>query len=215
MSTLPLPTSDGGARFPGFSAASQVKHWDTATASVVMGRLGRPPDIHFFTPDEEAAAGALFNQLLDQREEPRVPVVAMVDARLAAQETDGWHYEDMPTDAQAWRGTLAGLDDDARLRCSTRFATATWNEQTRLLQSIQNLGTALWHGFPAQQVWSLWTRYACTAFYAHPWAWDEIGFAGPAYPRGYKNMGVDALEPFEVRDVRPAADPTRPKLASP
>ena len=134
MSTLPLPTSDGGARFPGFSAASQVKHWDTATASVVMGRLGRPPDVRFFTPVEEAAAGALFDQLLDQRVEPRVPVVALVDARLAAQETDGWHYEDMPMDAQAWRQTLAALDVDARLRCGTRFAAASWNEQQRLLQ---------------------------------------------------------------------------------
>ena len=28
-------------------------------------------------------------------------------------------------------------------------------------------------------VWSLWTRYACTAFYSHPWAWNEIGFGGP------------------------------------
>lgn len=215
MSTLPLPSSDGGGRFPGFSAAGQVKHWDTTTASVVMGRMGRPPDIRFFTTAQEACASALFNQLLDQREEPRVPVVAMVDARLAAQETDGWHYEDMPTDAHAWRQTLAALDEDAWLRCGRLFATASWHEQSRLLQHIQNLGSAPWHGIPAQQVWSLWTRYACTAFYSHPWAWDEIGFAGPAYPRGYKNMGLDALEPFEVRDIRPSADPARGKTASP
>lgn len=211
MSTLPLPASQGGARFPGFSATSQVGHWDSATASVVMGRLGRPPDIRYFTPAEEAAAGALFNQLLDQRAEPRVPVVELVDARLAAQETDGWHYEDMPADAQAWRQTLAALDEDARLRCGTLFATATWHQQTRLLQGIHNVGRSPWHGIPAQQVWSLWTRYACTAFYSHPWAWDEIGFAGPSYPRGYKNMGVDALEPFEVRDAHPSADPTQAK----
>jgi hypothetical protein len=58
-------------------------------------------------------------------------------------------------------------------------------------------------------VWSLWIRYACTAFYAHPSAWAEIGFPGPAYPRGYKNAGVGKLEPFEVRDARPAEDPVR------
>jgi len=59
------------------------------------------------------------------------------------------------------------------------------------------------------RLWSLWIRYACTAFYSHPFAWDEIGFTRPAYPRGYKNLGVDRLEPFEVRDVRPDADPTK------
>jgi len=45
--------------------------------------------------------------------------------------------------------------------------------------------------------------------YAHPAAWAEIGFAGPAYPRGYKNIGVGKLEPFEVPDARPSGDPVR------
>ena len=57
-----------------------------------------------------------------------------------------------------------------------------------------------WHGLPAKHVWSLWTRYACAAFYSHPWAWNEIGFGGPAYPRGYKNLGPDKREPWEVKD---------------
>jgi hypothetical protein len=77
---------------------------------------------------------------------------------------------------------------------------------------VQDLGSRDWHGLPAGHVWSLWTRYACTALYAHPAAWDEIGFPGPAYPRGYKNLGVDAREPFEVRDARPTLDPVRERL---
>ena len=65
---------------------------------------------------------------------------------------------------------------------------------------------------PAGQVWSRGTRCACTALYAHPAAWEEIGFPGPAYPRGYKNIGVDGREPFEVKDARPAQDPVRERL---
>ena len=57
-----------------------------------------------------------------------------------------------------------------------------------------------WHGWQAVRVWSLWIRYACTAFYSHPWAWNEIGFPGPAYPRGYLNPGVDSRERWEVAD---------------
>jgi hypothetical protein len=34
-----------------------------------------------------------------------------------------------------------------------------------------------------------------------------MGFDGPAYPRGYKNLGVDRLEGFEVRDHRPGLGP--------
>jgi hypothetical protein len=133
----------------------------------------------------------------------------MIDARLAAGETDGWRYSDMPEDGQAWRDTLAYLDADADTRCGTTFAAAPEEQQLELIQAVQDQGSKDWHGLNAAHVWSLWTRYACTALYAHPLAWNEIGFSGPAYPRGYKNAGVDKLEPFEVRDARPSRDPIR------
>ena len=208
MSALPLDAADGGGRYPGFSTLSQAGHWDRTTAAVVESRLGMPPDIRFFTPEEEAAARALFDQLLDMHGEPRVPVVNMVDARLAEEQTDGWHYDNMPRDGDAWRISLAALDDEARSREDCIFALLGQDRQAALLQDICDLDRECWRGLPADRVWSLWTRYACTAFYSHPLAWDEIGFAGPAYPRGYKNLGVDRLDPFEVRDARPGADPT-------
>ncbi len=215
MTGLPLPAGDGGGRFPHFDSTSQSRHWDAETTAVVMSRVGRPADIRFFTPAEEAAADALFNQVLHQRLEPRVAVVAAVDVRLAHQQTDGWHYEGLGEDAGVWRQSLAALDEDARLKCGSTYAQASWEQQHRLLQGIQNLAHGDWHGFPADRVWGMWSRYACTAFYSHPMVWDEIGFAGPAYPRGYKNIGVDALEPFEVRDARPGADPARGKAGRP
>ena len=109
----------------------------------------------------------------------------------------------MPEDGQAWRDTLAWLDADADSRCGATFAAAPEEQQLKLIQAVQDQGSGDWHGLNAAHVWRLWTRYACTALYAHPLAWNEIGFSGPAYPRGYKNADVDKLEPFEVRDIRP------------
>jgi hypothetical protein len=191
-------------RFPGFEVLGQAPHWDQVTADLVLSRTRPPADCRFFTAAEQACAEALLDLLLDR---PGVPVLAMIDARLAAGETDGWRYADMPEDGQAWRDTLAYLDGDAHERFITSFAEASAAEQTELVQAVQDAHD--WHGMPAAHVWSLWTRYACTAFYAHPAAWTEIGFPGPAYPRGYKNAGMDAREPYEVRDVRPGIDPVR------
>ena len=207
MTALPLEPANGGGRFPDFDVMTQARHWDATTRAVVESRLGRPPGVRFFSEPEEAAATALFNQLLDQRAEPRVDIVQMVDARLAEQQTDGWRYDTMPPDGQAWRESLAALDADAQEAHQQTFAACEWNEQSALVQRIQDLGSDKWHGMVAAHVWSLWSRYACAAFYAHPWAWNEIGFDGPAYPRGYKNLGVDKLEPFEVRDAHPTDDP--------
>lgn len=206
---LPLASDQGGGRFPGFSAMDQAKHWDGVTEAVVAERLGRPADIRFFSAAEGAAASALCDQLLHQRGEPRVPVLNMIDARLADAQTDGWHYAGMPEDGQAWRDSLAGLDADARQRTGRVFAEVSWEGQSAILRAVQELGSKAWHGTPAARIWGLWTRYACTAFYSHPWAWDEIGFSGPAYPRGYKNIGMDRREPFEVADARPKQDPLR------
>jgi hypothetical protein len=36
------------------------------------------------------------------------------------------------------------------------------------------------------------------AYYSHPTAWNEIGFGGPASPRGYVRMGYDRRDPWEA-----------------
>jgi gluconate 2-dehydrogenase subunit 3-like protein len=196
-------------RFPGFDAAAQAGHWDPVTADVVLARLQAPQDLAFFTPAEYAIATALCDQLLGQNESEPIPVAGLIDMRLADGQTDGWRYADMPEDGQAWRDTLRYLDEDAHDLFSCGFAQCGPADQRAIIQTVQDTGSKDWHGLNAAHVWSLWTRYACTAFYAHPRVWNEIGFPGPAYPRGYKNPGVGKREPFEVADVHPADDPIR------
>jgi hypothetical protein len=199
-----------GDRFPGFDVLGQVGTWDSVTAGVVLARLAPPPPLRFFSTREEAIGRALVDHLLDQRDEPRVPVLETIDARLAEEQTDGWHYADMPEDGQAWRDSLRALDQDATDRFGQGFPELDWSRQTGLIAAVQQAGGAVWHGMPAVRVWSLWTRYAASVFYAHPWAWNEIGFGGPAYPRGYKNLGLDRREPWEVPDTQPGRDPVTP-----
>jgi len=196
-------------RYPGFDVLNQAPHWDQVTKDLIEARVRTsPPAVTFFSATERGCAHALLNDLTGQdRDDAPVPVTQLVEARLAAGETDGWRYADMPEDGQAWRDTLGYLDADAQDRCGTSFADAAEADRHRLIQAVQDLSGEDWHGLPAKHVWSLWTRYACTALYAHPDVWAEMGFPGPAYPRGYKNIGVDKLEPYEVRDADPSIDP--------
>lgn len=187
-------------RFPGFETTSQWRHWDPATAGSVLARLGPPQPIRYFSPKEHATAEVLCTRLLALEPDCPVPVVAMIDARLAEQETDGWRYEEMPEDGEAWRRSLAALEADAVDRFQRPFDELADDQADELITRVRELGSERWYELSAAHVWSLWTRYACTAFYGHPYAWNEMGFPGPAYPRGYKNLGIDAREPFEVRD---------------
>ena len=200
------PEPNAPDRFPGFDVLDEVEHWDVVTAGVVLSRLATPPPVRFFTPAEEAIGRAVFDLLLDQREQGaedrRIPVFEMVDGRLAEFETDGWHHADLPEDGDAFRQSFAALDGEARQAYGDGFAVLEWHDQGDLLELVR-LGKVDWPSLDPGHIWDLWTRYSCTAFYGHPHAWNEVGFGGPAYPRGYKNPGLDAREPWEVADHEP------------
>jgi hypothetical protein len=202
---LTIPGGGPDAHFPGYDVTAGSDSWDEVTAGVVLARLGSPPPIRFFTHGEEPTARALVDRLLAQDAEPRVPVLEAIDQRLLNRKGDGYRYADMPEDPEAWRRSIAGLDEDSRARTGRPFWDLSRAEQVELIEWFTTLDGE-WRGMPAKRVFSLWTRYACDAFYSHPWAWNEIGFGGPAYPRGYKNLGIGKLEPWEVRE-RDAADP--------
>ena len=40
------------------------------------------------------------------------------------------------------------------------------------------------------------------AYYAHPTAWSEIGWGGPASPRGYVRMDFDERDPWEAAEAK-------------
>ena len=112
-----MTAPDAQGRFPGLAVMRQAPCWDEATALTIRSRVAPPAAPRFFTAAEQATARALVGQLLGQpHDDLGVPVMEMIDARLADGQTDGWRYEDMPEDGQAWRDTLAHLDTDAKER---------------------------------------------------------------------------------------------------
>jgi hypothetical protein len=179
---------------------AQQDHWDPVTRAVIDARRAVTVAQGYFSAAERRTAGALLDRLLDLGEPPAVPVLALIEQRLAQGRGDGWRYHDMPEDGQAWRESLAGLDADAAVLAGTTFAALSSEQQDRVLATVHGRAPDHWHGLPAGHVWNLWTRYGCTALYSHPDGWQEIGFPGPAYPRGYRSAHLGAREPFEVSD---------------
>ncbi|MHB1583018.1 MAG: gluconate 2-dehydrogenase subunit 3 family protein [Acidimicrobiales bacterium] len=195
-----MGTTPGRAeqRFPGFDVLGQVPTWDRVTQGVVLGRLGPPPPVRFFA-GREPTVRALPDRLPAQDDEPRVPVLETIDRRLVEGRGDGYRYADMPEGGDAWLRSADALDADARVLHGRPYWDLAVGEQMAVVEAVR-VHDGDWHGMPAGRVFSLWHRYACAAFYSHRWAWNEIGFGVPAYPRGYKNAGLDRREPWEVRE---------------
>jgi hypothetical protein len=204
----------GRGRYPDFDVLDQVDHWDEVTRRVVLDRVERVPPIRFFDEAEAATLGAFCDTLLAQDCEPRIPVLAMVDEKLHRDQLDGFRYADLPSDQQTWRQVARCLDAEAERRAGRDFAAAPQRTRDEIVDRFAH-GDLEWEGFPVERAWSVVTRAVLSAFYSHPWAWNEIGFGGPAYPRGFARLGAGQREHWErppefevdpVEDVKERGD---------
>ena len=191
-------------RFPDYNVLDEAGHWDEATRRVVMARVDDTPEIRFFTGPEAATLEAFCNVVTAQDREPRIPVLRMVDAKLHDGRLDGFQYADMPDDRDTWRLVARGLDERARAQYATEsFAQLPAAEQQHLVGRLADgdLAGGVWDELPPATAWKVVTRAILSEFYSHPWAWNEIGYAGPAYPRGFARMGVGQSEAWEGEEA--------------
>jgi hypothetical protein len=186
-------------RYPDYNVLDEAGHWDEVTRRVVLERVEEIPPIRFFTASEAATLGAFCDVVTAQDGEPRIPVLNMVDAKLFAGKLDGFRYENMPDDRETWRRVAVGLDCAARQHGEESFAGAPEQVRLAVVQAFSKgrLHGEVWDQLPPSRAWSVVTRAVLSEFYSHPWAWNEIGFGGPAYPRGYARLGAGQRESWE------------------
>ena len=195
-------------RYPDYDVLSEAEHWDETTRRVVQDRVDSVGSIRFFTPSEATTLTAFCDTVMAQESDPRIPVLAMVDAKLADGRHEGYQYADMPDDGDAWRLVARGLDDASRERGVDCFAAAASETRRTICKAFAGgeLEGGVWRELPVSRAWSVVMRDILSAFYSHPWAWNEIGFGGPAYPRGYARLGVGQREAWEGEEAF-AVDP--------
>jgi Gluconate 2-dehydrogenase subunit 3 len=198
-----------GERYPGADVLRQRGHWDDATRRVVMDRVHNTPGYRYFDDHQRATLEALCGRVIPQTHRPperRVPLAPWIDARCVGHHSDGFRLDDMPPNEQAWEWGLAGLDQTAQALFGegARFKDLDGARQDRVLDRVRagDPPGEVWRRMPARRWWVYVALRQLTAvYYAHPFAWDEIGFGGPAYPRGYFALNAGYPEPWEPREV--------------
>ena len=179
-------------RYPDYDVLANARHWDEVTRELILARAREVPPVRFFDALEEEVLRPFLDVVLAQDAEPRIPVFEMVDKKLFEGKLDGYRYADMPEDDETWRIVARGLR-------AAGFVEATHQERVELVKRFTK-GDFEWEGVNVERAWSVVMRGALSEFYSHPWAWNEIGFGGPAYPRGYMRLqpGPAGREPHEA-----------------
>ncbi len=187
-------------RYPDFDVLEQAGHWDRATRELVLRRVQEVPQIRFFSVAEAATLSPLCDLLTAQDSEPRIPLINYIDEKCAHGELDGFQFDDMPDDRDAWRLVARGLDEQATGRArAASFAAADIEVQRAIVADFAEgkLDGGAWDELNVTRAFGLVMRVVLACFYSHPWAWNEIGFGGPAYPRGYSRFGSPDLQRAE------------------
>ncbi|MFL6448676.1 MAG: gluconate 2-dehydrogenase subunit 3 family protein [Bryobacteraceae bacterium] len=195
--------------FPGYRTLSQKKFWDATTRRLVEDRVGNIPPVRFFTAEERPVISAVCERIMPQDDrlpQYRIPVLNFIDERLWKNEINGYRFEDMPDDREAYRLGIQAIELTARAQFGRNFPDLSPLEQDTVLKSIHDgeklAAHEIWERMSIDRFWHLLVQDCVSVYYAHPWAWDEIGYGGPAYPRAYTRLEGGMPEPWEVDEQR-------------
>jgi choline dehydrogenase-like flavoprotein len=201
-------------RYPGYDvlAKRDSASWNEQTRRAIEGRLALDPDRHtFFTDAEWPTVRAVCARIIAQEmgAAAQVPLAAMLDEKLAKDAGDGYRDSRLPPQRDAWRRALLALDAESIVRHGAPFHELAPSAQSQLLLLCQQgeLRDPAWGDLPPAQFFSQRLLHDVVGhYYAHPTAWNEIGFGGPASPRGYVRMNFDRRDPWEAAEAHPGRE---------
>ncbi|HEX2940225.1 MAG TPA: gluconate 2-dehydrogenase subunit 3 family protein [Rhodopila sp.] len=195
-------------RFPGYNVLSkrQTPSWNEQTRRVIDQRLAVPREPRFFTEHEFNTVAVLANHIVPQpKHRPPIPVAPLVDAKLFADKQDGYRQEGMPREREAWQRGIRALDAEAESAHGSTFRALRPDQQVELMKRMEkgDMHNPAWGGMPPKTFWKArLLRDIIFAYWSHPIAWNEIGWGGPASPRGYVRLGFDQRDPWEAAEVQ-------------
>ena len=226
------PSSSSASRYPGYDVLLKrdTPSWDDVTRDVIDARLAQRNMPRFCNDAQWRVLSALCAVLVphscnavsdsdtlrsDQGgdkvrwADPLVPVAALVDTKLADDSRDGYRDARLPPLREAWQIGLAALDTESRNAYEAGFADIDEAQQRGLVERMQrgDLKDPAWQGMPSHVFFELRAlNDISAAYYSHPQSWSEIGFGGPANPRGYVRMQANRRDPWEAAEAHPGEE---------
>jgi Gluconate 2-dehydrogenase subunit 3 len=198
---------DGLSRYPGYDVLSKRTgpSWNEPTRRVINRRLSIDTQPRFFTDAEFKAVTAIAARIVPQpTQRAPIPVAALVDHKLYHGGSDGYRIAGMPREGAAWRLGLQALDAEAQAAYGAAFQALAEGLQDHLLARMQSgkLSAPEWGSMrPKDFFTKRMARDIVLAYYAHPFAWSEIGWGGPASPRGYVRLDFNERDPWEAAEA--------------
>lgn len=177
------------------------EHVTDATRQVLTERLNAPQQLPtFFSADEFALLQAICNRLIPQNNRPEsIDVAGGIDKRLTKNKTNGWRYDTMPADGEAYKQGLAGIEESAQILHQLPFGQLSSSKQDTVISLMQtgDAPGATWQTLPGNRFFEELLAEAVENYYSHPLAQEEIGYVGMADLPAWQHIGLNQLDDRE------------------
>jgi hypothetical protein len=178
--------------------------WNDQTRAVIARRLTEVPARRFLSELQFATLQAVCDRVMPQPErtgDDKVPIAPFIDARLQNNRTSGTRYVPLPPMRECWQRGLDAIEAEAQHRFHRSYAALDPAEQDLILHAMnkgETLSPAWGPHLPAQKFMRHeLLQVIVETYYAHPAAWSEVGFGGPASPRGYVRLQPNRHDSWE------------------
>lgn len=175
--------------------------FDAQTRRVLEKRLHEVPPRRFFTEDQLAVLSAIVESIAPAFADGPPPIALWIDERLFFNRGEGFRHEGELPLQESWRIGVSAIDCEARRRFSRGMPALDSASRDSVLRAVQNgeVDEGPWHGVTAKTFFSdALLKTIVGLAYSHPSAWSEIGFGGPASPRGYVRLGFNERDAWEA-----------------
>jgi hypothetical protein len=201
---------DVRSRYVGYDVLAKWSSpdWDDQTREVVRRRIEEVPPLRFFTAIEAQTLEHVAERIIPQPERVRadaVLIVPWIDEKLAEDRRDGYRYEGMPPQRDAWQMGLAGIEETSRVLFGKGFADLVPPEQDGVLRRVERGDPpgAAWNAVPARRFFrDVLCLTVAKTYYAHPAAWSEIGYSGPSAVRGHLRNWMGGVDPWDATETK-------------
>lgn len=190
-------------RYPAYDVWEQHMEWDEHTRHVVGKRRMAKLANQFFTHPEGLLLQTVVGLLVDeQRQEVLSFVMEHLDEQLTKTIGESQRKVGVPERKELYRRGMAGIDEASHAGHRKSFLALDREFQIDVLSHIAKgkaEATAAWEGLGQKDFFKTLLYDVTSAYYSHPTIWSDIGYGGPAYPRGYVRVEKGLVDPWEAK----------------
>ncbi|MBO8164043.1 MAG: gluconate 2-dehydrogenase subunit 3 family protein [Brevibacillus sp.] len=191
------------SHYPTYNVWDQHEHWDPHTRQIVAQRRTPVISHSFLTRQEAMLVQTLAGVLTDEyRQEVLTFVTQHIDQSLNSPVGESQRKAGVPEKKVLYRLGLSGINEASHRLYRRDFIGLKQPEQEELLRRVEKgtvPETSAWQQVAPQDFFQKLLYDVVNAYYSHPLVWSDIGYGGPAYPRGYVRVEKGLVDPWEAK----------------